>query len=360
MKVLLSIIVLLVAVAEAAARPASVDTLDGGRRRHSELVEMVREFSRIDTNYVEPQKYNFTVMLQNTNTYEVYTLRSRSGNTVRFAPEASIKLGPYIGWRWVFLGYTLDLRHMFSSGDTKKEIDLSLYAAQVGIDLFYRTTGNNYHVLSMDLGKDVNTKPMRRANFDGFDASMKGFNFYYIFNHKRFSYPAAFSQSTVQRRSAGSPLIGIGYMKQKIHVDWDALDRLVETKLGTNVARERLDSTLLFGRVRYKDVNVSGGYAYNWVFARNWLFAVSLSVALSYKRTESEVGRRRLSLRDFQFSNFNADGVGRFGIVYNNMKWYVGMSSIFHTYNYHKKQFSANTSFGNVNLYVGFNFGRKK
>ena len=38
------------------------------------LYEFVKEFSRVDTAYIEPQHYNYTVMLQNTNTYEVYRL----------------------------------------------------------------------------------------------------------------------------------------------------------------------------------------------------------------------------------------------------------------------------------------------
>ena len=30
------------------------------------MYEFVKDFSRVDTNYVEPQHYNYTVMLQNT------------------------------------------------------------------------------------------------------------------------------------------------------------------------------------------------------------------------------------------------------------------------------------------------------
>ena len=51
---------------------------------------------------------------------------------------------------------------------------------------------------------------------------------------------------------------------------------------------------------------------------------------------------------------------GTLGIVYNNSKWFAGASSIFHTYNYHEKEFSTNSVFGSVNFYVGFNFGKKK
>src|SRR3712207_7977707 len=45
------------------------------------LYEFVKDFSRVDTNYIEPQHYNFTVMLQNTNTYEVYRLHRSEEHT---------------------------------------------------------------------------------------------------------------------------------------------------------------------------------------------------------------------------------------------------------------------------------------
>jgi hypothetical protein len=47
------------------------------------------------------------------------------------------------------------------------------------------------------------------------------------------------------------------------------------------------------------------------------------------------------------------------GIVWNNTRWYAGTSAVFHTYNYSKSQFSTNNMFGNVNFYVGFNFGKR-
>ncbi|MBF1605355.1 MAG: DUF4421 family protein, partial [Prevotella shahii] len=111
-----------------------------------------------------------------------------------------------------------------------------------------------------------------------------------------------------------------------------------------------------FGKVKYTDLSVSGGYAYNWVFARNWVLAGSLSLALGYKRTTGDVRTRRTSLGDFLSYNVAVDGVGRFGIVWNNSRWYAGASTILHTYNYRKDRFSTNNMFGNLNLYVGFNF----
>jgi hypothetical protein len=111
--------------------------------------------------------------------------------------------------------------------------------------------------------------------------------------------------------------------------------------------------------VHYTDFSLSGGYGYNWVFAPQWLFAASLSVAVAYKQATGDLRRETSLFRDFSFRNLNLDGVGRFGVVWNNGRWYAGTSAIFHTYNYKKSQFSTNSTFGNLNIYVGINFGNR-
>lgn len=321
----------------------------------------LHRFNDIDSNYIEPQHYNFTVMFQNTNTYEVYRLNNKEGQSITFAPEPNIKIGPYFGWRWIFLGYTIDIKHLNlkHQDHQRQEYDLSLYSSMVGIDFYYRKTGNDYKIRTLKLEENIDTRAVEGAQFGGLTSTIKGLNIYYIFNHRRFSYPAAFSQSTVQRRSAGSPLIGIGYTKHTLSVDWNALNQLISDRLGPNAEKAQLDSTMMFGKVQYTDFAVSGGYAYNWVFARNWLLAASLTMGLAYKRSTGDVERKHLSLREFSFKNLNIDGTGRFGIVWNDTKWYAGMSAILHAYNYRRSRFSTNNFFGSVNLYAGVNFGKK-
>ena len=323
----------------------------------------LQRFNEIDTSYIEPQKYNFAFMIQNTNTYEVYRLSSSSEQSITFAPEATVRIGPYFGWRWIFLGYTLDIKHLdfwHRNNNPRQEYDLSLYSSMLGLDIYYRKTGNDYKIRQLYLGKNIDTEPIRGTNFGGLTSTIKGFNLYYIFNHRRFSYPAAFSQSTIQRRSAGSPLLGIGYTQHTLTVDWNELNDVIKERLGNRVSSSPIDSTLMFSEVKYTDVSVSGGYAYNWVFARNWVLAGFVSLALAYKRSSGDVTHRSFSISDFKFNNINIDGIGRFGVVWNNSRWYAGMSTILHAYNYRRSNFSTNNFFGSINVYAGFNFGRKK
>ena len=329
------------------------------RRIGKVFTRWFKHFNDIDTNYIEPQHYNYTVMMQNTNTYEIYTLESKSGQSITFAPRPSVKIGPYLGWRWLFLGYTFDIGRI-SNDDTKKEFELSLYSSMFGIDLYYRKTGNDYRIKEAILGDGLNKNVLKGIPFSGMSVGIKGFNLYYIFNHKKFSYPAAFSQSTCQKRSCGSPLLGISYAKHTLDLDYMKLKQVVENNIPPQAGDVQLDEGLMFSKVNYTSYAVSGGYAYNWVFAKNWLFDASLSLGIAYKKSTGDLQYdSEFSLRDFKFGDFNIDGIGRFGLVWNNTKYYAGMSTVLHSYTYRKSQFSTSNIFGSLNIYVGINIGRK-
>ncbi|SFW46166.1 protein of unknown function [Prevotellaceae bacterium HUN156] len=328
-------------------------------KKMSWLRRTIRGFSYVDENYVEPQHYNWSVMLQATHTYDYYRLSATGPNaqSILLSPTASYKVGPYFGWRWVFLGYTFDLKNIsFGSSSMKQEFDFSIYSAQIGADLYYRRTGSDYKIRQLDMGSNHKTSSMEGLPFDGLSVAITGVNLYYIFNHKRFSYPAAFAQSTIQKISCGSWMVGLAYILNSIDFDHEKLQTMINERMGTDAVQ--LNPGLMFNSVEYHNISASVGYAYNWVFAHNWLFCPSLSLALAYKRTYSEAGEK-YSAFNFNLNNFNIDGIGRFGLVYNNMRWYAGASAIIRAYNYHKSRFAANNLFGSLNLYVGYNFGAR-
>ena len=321
------------------------------------LRRIIRGFDRLDTLYIEPQHYNLTMMLQTTYTLDQYTIVSQQGQEVTLSPDPRIKVGPYLGWRWFFFGYTFDLKNLGISNDgQKREFDLSIYSSQIGVDLFYRRTGSDYKLRSVNLGDDMDTRALEGVPFDGISAGITGVNVYYIFNHGRFSYPAAFSQSTLQKRSCGSWIAGVGYTRNSLDLDYEKLQKTFDRYLGENVAQ--VDTSLYFDQIRYTDYTLSGGYAWNQVLPHHWLLAASGQLGLAYKKSTGDVEGNTQA--GFSFENVNVDAVGRFGVVYNNMRWYAGMSAIIRTNNYHKPRFRTNNTFGNINLYVGYNFGLKR
>lgn len=327
----------------------------------------LEEFNNIDTAYIIPNLYDFTFMLQNTSTFETFSVRGKGEKeqSLSFAPNPTFRLGGYFGWRWIFLGYTFDVDGLLGNKkrNTKKtEIDFSLYTSKVGLDIFYRKTGNDFRVRNLnDLFDNDNPRPYGLSDdFSGLDIQTRGLNVYYIFNHRHFSYPAAFSQSTMQRRSCGSFKIGLSYSHHKI-----AFDHTLFAPAIQNV----LDDAILFNHVKYDDYNVSFGYSYNWVFKPDFLLNFSFAPALAYTHTYYDMDDEIESddemqieqkTSKFSFDNLNIDFVGRMGLVYNNSKYFAGMSLVVHSFDYRRDRFSLNNSFGSLNFYVGFYFKRKK
>lgn len=333
----------------------SVDTV-GTKNDMGLIRRTVREFDRLNSDYIEPQHYEFTVMGQITRTFESFILSS-NGQQIKLAPDGLTKIGPYFGWRWFFLGYTFDIKNIgFSQSGLRKEFDLSIYSSQVGIDIFYRRTGNDYKIRDVRLGYGMNGDLFEGLPFDGVNVGITGASAYYIFNHGRFSYPAAFSQSTCQKISCGSWMAGIGYTKNTLDMDYDKLQTTLKSRMDKSQELQ-LDSGLMFSDIKYSDFMISGGYAYNWVFAKNWLFCASAQLAACYKSSYGEIAGEK---KGFSFDKVNLDGIGRFGMVYNNTRWYAGWSAILRTNNYRTSRFTASNVFGSFNAYIGYNFLLKK
>ena len=209
MRLILTIVLMMVMSVSSAAtdtltvdQPQEPEKMEPKKKELSWLRRTIRGFSYIDENYVEPQHYNWSVMLLGRYTWDFYRLSTTVSDrqSVAFSPRHVFKVGPYFGWRWVFLGYTVDLRNIsFNLGGSGwKGIDASIYSAQIGADVYYHHTQNDYMLREVSLGKGVNERLLEDVPFDGINVGTTGVNLYYIFNHQRFSYPAAFAQSTCQ------------------------------------------------------------------------------------------------------------------------------------------------------------------
>ena len=151
--------------------------------------------------------------------------------------------------------YSLNLRwHKFKTEDAKigytgaaKYRELLDYDEQTG-DI--RFTDWSEPISWKETEKDRFYSPVKIQTliFDGF----------YIFNHRKFSYAAAYNQKTYQVRSSGSPIAGLmGY-----YADFDYDN---PRNAGLIYAMDGI------GRLRQYQLSLGGGYAYNYVPAKGWL-----------------------------------------------------------------------------------------
>jgi hypothetical protein len=121
------------------------------------------------------------------------------------------------------------------------------------------------------------------------------------------------------------------------------------------IIKEAMTPSMDFNKIEFRDFSINAGYSYNWVFAKNCLANISLTPAIGYKHSSIKSEEIRSI-----FKNINADLVSRAALVYNNSRWFVGMSLVSHTYTYRKSALSIINGFGVLNVYSGINFFRKE
>lgn len=332
----------------------------GQKIRHTGniFVRFVKSFDDIDTTYIVPNYYNYAAMLQNTNFFQSYRLKGEDGEgneqTLLMAPKPSFRVGPYFGWRWIFLGYTFDVSHPNSAGKTT-EFSLSLYSSMLGLDLVYIKNKGDFNIRKVSGFGEANDRQVRNVTFGGADSYTSGINAYYVFNHKRFSYPAAFAQSTVQRKSCGSWMLGLRYDSQKFDFDHTQLPSSLLTPAADNPG---LFESMKIASICYRNYSVSCGYAYNWVFAPRFLFSISIAPSIGIKQIKGE----RLTGESLwtNVKNLNFDCISRVALVWNNNRWFAGVSVIDHIYDYRRDRFTMTNMVNYVNVYFGLNFNKRR
>lgn len=172
------------------------------------------------------------------------------------------------------------------------------------------------------------------------NASIKilGGSFLYIFNHKKFSYKAAFQQSEIQTKSEGSFLLGGNILYSKVNTE------------NTSIAFESIskqEENLQFG--------IQGGYAYSWVFAKQWLLLGSMSIG-------ANIGNNKIS-KYFKTKMYIYPVLdGRISLSYNEKDFSIGITMVANQHFLAKNKnidMGLNQIFGQLSFTKRFNFQNK-
>ena len=303
--------------------------------------------NKIDTTYIAPNHYNWVFRLEQSTWYEHFKVAS-GDQRLNFRPDLSPKVGLYLGWRWIFLGYNFNLGDKKKNEPKKNELSLNFYANKFGVDLYYRRTGGDVKLRSYKGFDMPNSSAFEDTRFDGFKNQLFSANASWIFNHKKYSQQASYRHNTIQKQNAGSFIANISYTYQKISFDHGKLP----AEMGG-----QLDSNLKFGQLKYKNYSVGFGYGHNWVLSKTWLASVSLLPSLSYKDYTIE----GYDLPKGSWTkNLNLDFITRASVVYNNGKHFAGAMLVFNGYNYRRSDLGISNSFGTLRIYTGMNFWKKK
>jgi len=163
--------------------------------------------SKLDTAYIGRPKeaWTFKVRLnQSGSTVKMEGNQDGTAFSTQLGSQMKSTVSVAASYRGLSAGLALNPMKMLGKY-SDFELNMNAYSNRVGLDVVYAQVNSYTGTLTWD-GADSDVESglveQRMLTVSG----------YYAFNGSRFSYPAAFTQSQVQRRSCGSWLLGATLM----------------------------------------------------------------------------------------------------------------------------------------------------
>ena len=203
------------------------------------------------------------------------------------------------------------------------ELNFNSYGRRFGFDVIYQDAHNftGWH----------DHEGMERIELtDGLlKVKTLNVNAFYVFNSRRFSYPAAFSQSYIQRHSAGSFLLAASGQGQHATLDWEQEMQLKMTNLA-----------------------LGAGYGYNYVPGQGWLLHISaLPTFIVYSNTSMIFGDTRVPLH-YHFPETIITGRG--SVVRQWTNKFAGLSMVYNFTNIgHEESLAIHNTKWRVRTFFG-------
>ena len=267
-----------------------------------------------DTAYISrPLNTKWTLAFRPFIDWTIYNVSGTIDKTpydFHLTSELNPKLSIYGGYLGFGASLSRSVNKIFGGEDADWNFKFSTYGNRFGFALSLSEINSLNGTLS--LHDEPNHYTFQLPNDFVTQISMYA-NFYYAANNKKFSYPSAFSHSFVQKRSAGSLLVG-GALNLNITMVGDSLQ---------NTEMLRVTNGMIGAGV---------GYGYNLVLKNDWLIHGSVLpylVVLGGTIYKREGKKEESSASEFPESFI----VGRAAVIHTMGRWFAGATGQLNYYN---------------------------
>lgn len=217
--------------------------------------------TKYDTNYVARPKEKWLLRLLGNQTgnyihakgtvndfYSEYDLHTRTNFTVGLEVN------------YCDIAATISINPAKIGGDYNDyEFNFEYHGQKISFDISY--------LRATSLKGDIKFRDVDHLDEEGLRMNMVNASAYYVFNNRKFSYPAALFQNYYQLRSAGSWLAGISVQSGSIKTTDELKAR---SPLAPDV------------HLTFANVALGGGYGYNFVFGKRSQWLLHLSALPSF------------------------------------------------------------------------------
>jgi hypothetical protein len=264
-------------------------------------------FAQYDSAYVESYRSYFMprVLISRKATGMSYH-NTKHGYSLRYQPNKSFNVGAGFTYKFVTLKASVGILQPHKTRGETRDLDVQLhsYGRKFMTDVllqFYK----GFYLPDRRFGTPTNEYYVR----PDLAVSAIGSSFQYIFNHRKFSYRAAFQQTEWQKRSAGTLLVGIELFMGRFRAD----STIVPSQLQVDQSEEGLRL------MRFIEFGPNAGYAYTWVH-KKFFVTTGASLGLSAGLNRYIEGSSRTT-----FAGFSPNTVIRLSSGYNVKRWGINI-----------------------------------
>lgn len=265
-------------------------------------------------------------------------------NNVTYNPNDANTQGIRFQHKWLGIAFGYSPKQLQDGRrGTTEEMDLHLfmYGRRNYIDAYYiGYTGfyiENYKQ-NDSLNKNYNSFPLLpNMNANGF-----GVNYFYVFNHKKYSLRSSYLMNEIQRKSAGSFILGISVNSLGISNPINETPQLLAQTLP--------EEKLLKGR--FYGASVLPGYAHTFVYKKIFFtIAPTLGFVTQHQNFTNADNRTRVR------NTLALRSIGRIALGYNSNRFYAALTGVNDSYNYQlAPKVQLHTQLSEARVVVGYRF----
>ena len=270
-----------------------------------------------DSVFIADLSDSLALRIYGINKFNGFNIRDNLlGEQLDYAPNRNLNLDLGGNYKWFGLGVAVNLP--FLNNDNEKygktnrlDLQTNIFTRKFLID-FYGQFYKGFYIENPQLYLPQWESTMNYPQRKDVSLASLGGSMMYIFNHEKYSARAAFVQTEIQKKSAGSFLLG-GF--------FTFFSTVGDSAFIPKQLFERFSTRLRFRQIGVANYGVSVGYTHTFVFLKNFYFSLTLipGIAVSGYRINYDA-----PLQNISGTVLSGRFLGRMAFGYNSERSFGG------------------------------------
>jgi len=302
--------------------------------------------------YVDYSDQLLIKIMNVTKSNKLEILNVNDAQSLKLAPLGTSSLGFGFNYKWLGLGVAFGLPSAPSKiekyGKTKRfDFQLNIYSKKFVVDAFAQQYNGFYIENPAALTNWTASYFPQRDSMQTFSLGIGG---YYVFNNKKLSYRAAYVRNAIQKKSAGSLLLGGFYS-----LDYAGFKNGTTKSFIPNYFPTAVQDSFALNAYVSKSFGISFGYTYTLVW-KKFFINLSLITGIGIKNLTVVTSTGEQKTKTGSASRM----IGRTALGYEGKHFLIGVTSYITTGTIQFENYQIKPSTSNVKLFIAKRFTLKK